>query len=212
MATNTYISPNMVAQSIVNEFCRGGELERSIETVKAALHERRDALADALSSELPDAKFRPPEGGYFMWVELPEGTDVDALAAAAKEAGVVFVKGTDFLIEGGQNTLRLAYSGVTTEQVDEGVTRLAAAYRQPERRARRDRTGAGRARRSTCGGRATSARLIADGFGVYFAELPDVPARSRAAVVVPVAADRRRRRPRAAHRGLRPSAERRAAG
>src|SRR5688500_5380151 len=130
MATNTYISPNMVAQSIANRFCRGGELERSIETVKSALHERRDALADALGSELPDAKFRPPEGGYFMWVELPEGTDVDALAGAAKEAGVVFVKGTDFLIEGGQNALRLAYSGVTTEQVKEGVSRLAAAYRQ----------------------------------------------------------------------------------
>ena len=129
MATNTYISPNMVAQSIVNEFCRGGDLQRSIETVKNALHERRDALAEALTSELPDAKFRPPEGGYFMWVELPEGTDVDALAAAAKDGGVVFVKGTDFLLEGGQNALRLAYSGVTIDEVREGVSRLAAAYR-----------------------------------------------------------------------------------
>jgi DNA-binding transcriptional MocR family regulator len=129
MATNTYISPNMVAQSIVNEFCRGGDLGRSIQTVKTALHERRDRLAQALQSELPDAKFRPPEGGYFMWVELPEGTDVDLLAANAKEAGVVFVKGTDFLLEGGQNALRLAYSGVTPDQVDEGVSRLAAAYR-----------------------------------------------------------------------------------
>jgi DNA-binding transcriptional MocR family regulator len=129
LATNTYISPNMVAQSIVNEFCRGGELERSIETVKSALHERRDRLAAALARELPDAKFRPPEGGYFMWVELPDGTDVDALFNAAKDAGVVFVKGTDFLLEGGQNALRLAYSGVTTDQVDEGVSRLAAAYR-----------------------------------------------------------------------------------
>src|SRR3954454_6143300 len=128
LATNTYISPNMVAESIVNEFCRGGELERSIETVKRALHERRDALGAALERELPDAKFRLPEGGYFMWVELPEGTDVDALFAAAKDAGLIFVKGTDFLLEGGQNALRIAYSGVTPDQIDEGVTRLAAAY------------------------------------------------------------------------------------
>ena len=126
-ATNTYISPNMVAQSIVNEFCRGGELERSIETVKNALHQRRDKLASALESELPDAKFRPPEGGYFMWVELPEGTDVGALFAAASERGVQFVKGTDFLLEGGRNTLRLAYSGVTVDQIEEGVRRLADA-------------------------------------------------------------------------------------
>src|SRR3954463_7105419 len=129
MATETYISPNMVAQSIVAEFCRSGALETSIETVKNALRERRDALAAALETELPEARFTPPEGGYFMWVELPEGTDVDALAGAAKERGLIFVKGTDFLIEGGQNTLRIAYSGVRPEQIEEGVSRLADAYR-----------------------------------------------------------------------------------
>jgi DNA-binding transcriptional MocR family regulator len=128
-ATETYISPNMVAQSIVAEFCRSGAIETSIETVKNALRERRDALAAALERELPEARFTPPEGGYFMWVELPEGTDVDALAGAAKERGLIFVKGTDFLIEGGQNTLRIAYSGVRPDEIEEGVTRLADAYR-----------------------------------------------------------------------------------
>ena len=48
-----------------------------------------------------------------MWVELPEGVDVAELEKAAAEREVLFVKGTDFLLEGGQNTLRLAYSGVT---------------------------------------------------------------------------------------------------
>ena len=47
----------------------------------------------------------------------------------AGERGVAFVKGTDFVIDGGENTLRLAYSGVTPEQIDEGVARLADAYR-----------------------------------------------------------------------------------
>jgi 2-aminoadipate transaminase len=129
MATNTYISPSMVSQSIVNEFCRSGALEGSIDTVKTALRERRDALCSALERELPDAAFRPPEGGYFLWVDLPEGTDVAQLAAAAKERGVVFVAGTDFLLQGGENSLRLAYSGVTVEQIEEGVGRLAEAYR-----------------------------------------------------------------------------------
>jgi 2-aminoadipate transaminase len=129
LATNTYISPNMVAQSIVYEFCASGAIERSIETVKTALEQRAQALANALRSELADAEFVVPQGGYFMWVTLPEGTDVDALFHAAAERGVSFVKGTDFLMEGGENTLRLAYSGVTPEQVDEGVKRLADAYR-----------------------------------------------------------------------------------
>jgi 2-aminoadipate transaminase len=127
-ATSTYISPNMVAQSIVHQFCATGRIRQSIETVKAALAERVDRLATALERDLPDARFTRPEGGYFMWVELPEDTDVEALFTAAAERGVAFVKGTDFLLEGGRNTLRLAYSGVTADQIDEGVARLAEAY------------------------------------------------------------------------------------
>src|SRR3954465_5517767 len=127
-ATNTYISPNMVAQSIVHEFCVSGAIDRSIETVKAALAERVETLAAALERDLPDARFVAPEGGYFMWVTLPEGTDVGALFAEAATRGVQFVKGTDFLLEGGHNTLRLAYSGVTKDQIGEGVKRLAEAY------------------------------------------------------------------------------------
>ncbi|MEA2201508.1 MAG: 2-aminoadipate transaminase [Solirubrobacteraceae bacterium] len=129
LATNTYISPNMVAQSIVYEFCASGAIERSIETVKAALAERADALADALRRELPEAEFVPPQGGYFMWVTLPPGTDVAALHHAAAERGVSFVNGTDFMLDGGENTLRLAFSGVTPEQIETGVARLAEAFR-----------------------------------------------------------------------------------
>jgi DNA-binding transcriptional MocR family regulator len=129
LATNTYISPSMVSQAIVNEFCRSGALDRSIETVRGALRERVERLAAALERELPDARFSRPEGGYFMWVELPEGTDVAALFDAAGERGVTFVKGSDFMLEGGENTLRLAYSGVTPDQIEEGVSRLADAYR-----------------------------------------------------------------------------------
>ena len=132
LATNTYISPNMVAQSIVNEFVRSGGMERSVQTVRTALAERVDRLTAALERELPEARFTPPDGGYFMWVELPEEIDVDQLFGEAKDRGVVFVKGTDFLLEGGGNTLRLAYSGVTADQIDEGIRRLAAAVRAVE--------------------------------------------------------------------------------
>ena len=129
LATNTYISPNMVAQSIVYEFCASGAIDSSIETVKAALAERCSVLAAALERELPEAEFLAPHGGYFMWVTLPEGTDVAALFAAAADRGVTFVKGTDFLLQGGENTLRLSFAGVTPEQIETGVARLADAYR-----------------------------------------------------------------------------------
>src|SRR4051794_9219281 len=128
LATETYISPNMVAESIVNQFCRSGDIDKSVETVKAALRERVERLSAALERDLPDAKFTAPAGGYFLWVDLPDSVDVDALSAAAQDRGVVFVKGTDFLLEGGQSSLRLAYSGVTADEIDEGMKRLGEAY------------------------------------------------------------------------------------
>jgi DNA-binding transcriptional MocR family regulator len=132
LATSAYISPSMVSQGIVYEFCRSGALEHSVETVKAALQERAATLCDALRRELPDARFVDPDGGYFLWVELPRGTDVDALFTAAATRGVVFVKGSEFVLEGGDSCLRLAYSGVTPTEIEEGIKRLADAYAEVE--------------------------------------------------------------------------------
>jgi DNA-binding transcriptional MocR family regulator len=83
----------------------------------------------ALERDLPDARFVAPEGGYFMWVELPEGTDVDKLFAAAGERGRDLRQGLGLPARGRGNTLRLAYSGVTPEQIDAGIGRLAEAYK-----------------------------------------------------------------------------------
>ncbi|HEX6498563.1 MAG TPA: PLP-dependent aminotransferase family protein [Micromonosporaceae bacterium] len=126
-ATNTYISPSMVAQAVVHQFCVSGDLERSIATVRSALSERAALLAEALRELVPGARFTEPDGGYFLWVELPEDVDVDKLVPAATARGVAVVKGSDFLLEGGHHALRLAYSAVTRDQVREGVSRLAAA-------------------------------------------------------------------------------------
>jgi 2-aminoadipate transaminase len=134
-AVNTYISPNMLSQAIVGEFCRSGAILESIENVKRALRERRDALVEALERHVEDASFVVPEGGYFLWVELPEGVDSEQLLAAAGERGVTFVKGSDFTLEGGGSALRLAYSGVTPEQIDEGVRRLGEALASLQDRA-----------------------------------------------------------------------------
>jgi 2-aminoadipate transaminase len=126
-ATNLYISPGMVAQAIVHQFCVSGDIDRSVATVSAALAERAGVLAASLREHIPGAKFTEPDGGYFLWVELPEDIDVDKLAPAATERGVAVVKGSDFLLDGGQHALRLAFSAVTVDQIDEGVRPSAAA-------------------------------------------------------------------------------------
>ena len=127
-ATNLYISPSMVAEAITHQFCVSGDIQRSIAKVSATLGERARLLADGLRKHLPDATFVEPDGGYFLWVELPEDVDTTELeTVAARDFGVAVVKGSDFLLEGGKHSVRLAFSAVLTDQVDEGVSRLAAA-------------------------------------------------------------------------------------
>ena len=125
--SENYISPNMLAESIVLEMCRSGILGENVDFVNKALRERRDALVTALNEHIPEAEFVVPEGGYFLWLDLAEGTDCSGMLKAAKDEGVAFVAGPDFMLEGGTNSLRLSFASVPAEQVDEGVQRLARA-------------------------------------------------------------------------------------
>jgi 2-aminoadipate transaminase len=126
-ANQTYISPNMLAEAVVFELCRSGALDRNIEFVKVALRDRRDALVSALGDQIAEAQFLIPGGGYFLWLELSEGTDTTALLAEAKSEGVSFVSGPDFMLGGGQSSLRLSFASVSVEQIGEGVSRIARA-------------------------------------------------------------------------------------
>ncbi|MDX6636755.1 MAG: 2-aminoadipate transaminase [Solirubrobacterales bacterium] len=126
-ANESYISPNMLAESIVYELCTSGGLDRNIEIVCAALRERRDALVDALHEHFPEGRFVVPGGGYFLWVELPEDVDTVALLEASKAEGVTFVAGPDFLVEGGRSSLRFSFASEPAERIGEGVARIARA-------------------------------------------------------------------------------------
>ena len=126
-ATNLYISPGMVSEAIVHQFCVSGDIDRSVQTVSAALSERARVLAESIRTHIPGATFTEPDGGYFLWVDFPEDVDVDQLFPVAMKKGVAIVKGSDFLLDGGKHSVRLAYSAVTVDQIDEGVRRLAEA-------------------------------------------------------------------------------------
>jgi 2-aminoadipate transaminase len=126
-ANETYISPNMLAESIVWELCRSGALDRNIEFVRGALQERRDALVEALRSQLPEAEFVVPGGGYFLWLTLDGGIDTVDLLAAALEEEVSFIAGPDFMIDGGRDSLRLSFAPVPPPRIDDGVERLVRA-------------------------------------------------------------------------------------
>ncbi|MGZ4338066.1 MAG: aminotransferase-like domain-containing protein [Gaiellaceae bacterium] len=129
LATSTYITPVLLGQATVFEFLRRGNFEPNLERVSTLLGARRDAMLEALERELPDARWSKPEGGYFVWLELPEGADAGALLERATAADVTFVPGADF--GGAPNTARLAFSFVSPDEIREGVRRLAALVREP---------------------------------------------------------------------------------
>jgi DNA-binding transcriptional MocR family regulator len=117
LAVSTYITPALLGQATVYEFLRRGNLEPNLERVRELLRVRRDAMLEALERELPAAIWSRPQGGYFIWLELPREVE--------EVPGVAFVKGTDF--GGDPNTARLAFSYVSPEEIQEGVRRLSAA-------------------------------------------------------------------------------------
>jgi DNA-binding transcriptional MocR family regulator len=124
-ANEIYISPNMLAESIVFELCRSGALDENIAFVKGALRERRDALVATLREHVPEADFVEPGGGYFLWLTLGDDVDATELQAAALEEKVAFIAGEDFMLDGGRSSLRLSFASVPPDQIGEGVERIA---------------------------------------------------------------------------------------
>lgn len=129
-ANSIYISPNMLAESVVWELCRTGALEENVAKVNAALTERRDALVQSLNELIPEAKFDAPAGGYFLWLELEDDVDTEELLTGSQAEGATFVAGPDFMISGGKSSLRLSFASVPADQVPEGVARIARALEQ----------------------------------------------------------------------------------
>ncbi|HEY5100898.1 MAG TPA: PLP-dependent aminotransferase family protein [Gaiellaceae bacterium] len=124
LAVSTYISPPFMTQATVHEFLRRGNFEPNLERVNGLLGARRDAMLEALEQHLPDgATWSRPEGGYFVWVDLPHDAPT---VAQAEAAGVTFVAGQDFFSDGGgAQSMRLAFSFVSPDEIAEGVARLA---------------------------------------------------------------------------------------
>jgi DNA-binding transcriptional MocR family regulator len=126
LVLSNYVSPAIFVEAALLEFLTSGRFEPNLETVRDGLRLRRDAMLAALAREMPEgARWNEPEGGYFLWLDLPSGVAADMLLARAGEEDVVFIKGADFFFHGGgEESARLAFSFATAHEIDEGITRL----------------------------------------------------------------------------------------
>jgi len=128
---------NTFSQYVIWEYCKEGRLEKHIERLKEAYRERRDVMIESMQEFMPEEVFwTKPEGGLFLWVHLPEGTNSTQLLKIAVEKKVAYVPGTGFFPNGGgENTLRMNFSNATEEQIREGVKRLAKVFKEQIERA-----------------------------------------------------------------------------
>jgi 2-aminoadipate transaminase len=89
---------------------------------------RRDAMLAALEEFFPpEATWTHPEGGFFVWVTLPDYVDTASMLPEALEAGVTYVPGDSFFPDGqtGKNSMRINFSFASPENIREGIRRLA---------------------------------------------------------------------------------------
>ena len=128
-----------LTQRMILEFCGRGRLDGHIERARSTYHQHRDRMVAAVHRCLPELSVTVPHGGYYLWVPLPVGVSGDDLESAAAREGVILHAGSEFYAKPDQSYpanywppashIRLAYSFASPEQIDEGVTRLARAYR-----------------------------------------------------------------------------------
>ncbi|WP_414442738.1 PLP-dependent aminotransferase family protein [Burkholderia sp. 22PA0106] len=121
-----------LTQRIAYEVIRDGFLDTHIPSIRALYAAQCDAMLGSLARHMPaGVTWNRPEGGMFIWVQLPAGIDSMALLDAAIAQHVAFVPGAPFFADDAQsNTLRLSFVTVPPEQIEEGVARLGKLLRE----------------------------------------------------------------------------------
>ena len=121
-------TPNL-NQAIIDQFLRRDLLDPHVQSIIPGYREKLELMLEELSSFPEGTRYTAPEGGLFIFVEMPEGFDATALFSEAVERGVAYVPGTHFYPDGGHhNTLRLNFSNSTPEQIHEGMGKLRELF------------------------------------------------------------------------------------
>jgi len=123
---------NTFAQYVVYEYIKTGQLDEHITKIKKAYGERIKVMLEALETYFTkEIKWTKPEGGLFLWVELPQGNSATDILPKAVAQKVAYVPGKPFFVdESGDNTLRLNFSNATPEMIVEGIKRLGKVFKE----------------------------------------------------------------------------------
>ena len=127
-AESAVLCHSSFSQLVVDEYLATQPWREQVKDFRELYRQRRDAMLDALAAQMPDGcRWTTPAGGFYVWLELPEGINAKAMLPRAVSSRVAYVPGTGFYAGGGgTDHLRLSYCFPPPDRIREGVRRLAS--------------------------------------------------------------------------------------
>ena len=120
------LSPSSFTQLIVSEYLSQADWRGQIDTFRGVYRERKEAMIVSLQEYLPELSWTDPNGGFYVWLTLPEPLDSKAMLPRAVKELVAYTPGTAFYADGnGHQNIRLSFCYPTPDQIRVGIRRLA---------------------------------------------------------------------------------------
>ena len=122
----TDLCTTMLNQLIASEYCEQGYIDKNIESNISIYKDKRDIMLQSLEKYFPEGtSWTKPNGGFFVFVTLPENIDADEMLSEAIKEKVAYVSGSSFYADGkGKNTMRLSFCYPSKRDIEEGIKRL----------------------------------------------------------------------------------------
>ncbi len=120
------LSPSSFSQIVISEYLDSADWRGQIGIFRDVYRERRDAMLDALHDHLPGMTWTVPDGGFYVWLTMPENLDSKAMLPRAVKELVAYTPGTAFYADGnGRRNMRLSFCYPQPDFIREGIRRLA---------------------------------------------------------------------------------------
>ena len=125
-AESAVLCQSSLAQLLVREYLCTQPWREQVKIFRELYQQRRDAMLDGLDAVLPGGcRWTRPAGGFYVWLQLPDGLDSKAMLPRAVSSRVAYVPGTGFYADGqGAQHMRLSYCFPNPDRIREGVRRL----------------------------------------------------------------------------------------
>jgi DNA-binding transcriptional MocR family regulator len=126
------LCPPAFSQMAVSAYLSNHDWLGQVKAFREMYRERRDAMVESLEDLMPAmARWNVPDGGFYVWLTLPDGLDAKAMLPRAVSSRVAYVPGTAFFADGfGAQSMRLSYCYPTPERIREGIRRLVGVIEE----------------------------------------------------------------------------------